>query len=159
MKFSRFILFVAGVMTACSPAGKHLALTLDEFELYGLDGKPVDMKQLEGKVVFINVWATWCRPCIQEMPTIAEAMQKLQGKDIVFLFASNEELDEITAFRDRKQFPFNYVQLKNLEGLSIEAIPATFIFNSAGNLVYGEEGFRDWSTSESLALITQQPIQ
>ncbi len=146
-------------MTACSPAGKHLALTLDEFELYGLDGKPVDMKQLEGKVVFINVWATWCRPCIQEMPTIAEAMQKLQGKDIVFLFASNEELDEITAFRDRKQFPFNYVQLKNLERLSIEAIPATFIFNSAGNLVYGEEGFRDWSTSESLALITQQPIQ
>lgn len=146
-------------MTACSPAGKHHSLTLDDFELYGLDGKPVDLKQLKGKVVFINVWATWCRPCIQEMPTIAEAMQKLQGKDIVFLFASNEESGEITAFRERKQFPFNYVQLKNLEGLSIEAIPATFIFDSAGNLVYGEEGFRDWSTPESLALITQQPTQ
>ncbi len=142
---------------ACTPPDKLESVTLNDFELYTLDGKPYDVGALKGKAVFINVWATWCRPCVQEMPTIAEAMTRLKGRDILFLFASSEPLEEIIAFRDRKQFPFEYVQLKNLEELSIAAIPATFIFRPTGEQVYGEEGFRDWSTAESLAIITQEP--
>ena len=46
-----------------------------------LDGKSLDMSSLEGKTVFINVWATWCKPCIQEMPTIAKAMEMIGDKN------------------------------------------------------------------------------
>lgn len=112
---------------------------------------------MKGKTVFLNVWATWCRPCIQEMPTIAVAMEQLKEEDIVFLFASSEEVDDIIAFSKRRQFPFNYVRLTNLEKLSIEAIPATFIFNPSGELIFGEEGSRDWSTTENLKLLTRKP--
>lgn len=111
------------------------------------------MSKYQGKRVFINVWATWCKPCVQEMPTIAKAMEQLEGSDVVFLFASPEETEDIAGFRDRRGFPFEYVKLLNLEALSINALPTTFIFDVDGKMLYGEEGFRDWSTPENLETI------
>lgn len=149
--------FAAGVVmlsaVCCSPPDK--SYTLESFQLKTLEGKAIDVGAYKGKTVFINVWATWCKPCIREMPTIAAAMETLKDRDIVFLFASSEEPDEIAAFRDRRAFPFDYVHLQNLEALSIDAIPATFIFSPSGDMVFGEEGFRDWSAPDNLQLITQ----
>lgn len=155
MRSLRNIVLTIVVMVGCSspPAQKF---TLDSFQLKTLHGEPVDLSRYKGKTVFINVWATWCRPCIQEMPSIAAAMETLKDrKDIVFLFASSEEPGEITTFRDSRPFPFDYVQLQNLEALRIEAIPATYIFDPAGRMIFGEEGFRNWNTRENLNLITQ----
>ena len=112
------------------------------------------MDDFKNKTVFINFWATWCKPCIQEMPTIAKAQEVLKDKNVVFLFPSNESVDLIEGFKERKSFDFNYVQSKNLEALNIVALPTTFIFNPKGELIFSEAGFRDWSTEENLALIT-----
>jgi thiol-disulfide isomerase/thioredoxin len=147
-------IFITLLILGCASPGKQ-SRKLDDFSLQTLSGKPLDMTAFKNKTVFINVWATWCRPCIQEMPTIVKAMEKLQGQDVVFLFASSEELADIEEFRDRKKFPFEYVQLQNLEAISIEALPATFIFSPNGELVFGEEGLRDWSTPDNLSLIKQ----
>lgn len=145
-------------LTDCG-SSSDIRLKPESFQLKTLSGEVVDMEAYRGKTVFINVWATWCKPCVQEMPTIAAAMEKLKDRDIVFLFPSSEEVEEIAAFRDRRPFPFDYVQLLNLEALGIKAIPATYIFDSSGNLVFGEEGFRDWSKPENLNLITQEADQ
>ena len=147
------------VCLGCSSPSKERTIKLADFQLRTLAGETVDAKAFENKTVFINVWATWCRPCVQEMPTIAKAMEKLQGQDVIFLFASSEEVADIEEFRDRKKFPFDYVQLQNLEALSIEALPATFIFSPNGKLLFGEVGLRDWSTQGNLSLITQNPTQ
>ncbi len=147
------------VWLGCSAPPKERTLKLTDFQLRTLAGEAIDTKAFENKTVFINVWATWCRPCIQEMPTIAKAMDQLQGQNVIFLFASSEEVADIEEFRDRKKFPFDYVQLQNLEALSIEAIPATFIFSPDGELVFGDVGFRDWSTPDNLSLISQTPKQ
>ncbi|MBL7847327.1 MAG: TlpA family protein disulfide reductase [Cyclobacteriaceae bacterium] len=145
-----FLLFVFG----CASPSKESGMKLSRFDLVTLSGEAIDMSQYEGKTVFINVWATWCKPCVQEMPTIALAMEKLKDRQVVFLFASNEDVEDIAGFRDNRKFPFDYVRLKNLEALPIDALPATFIFDPQGKLIYGEEGFRDWSTAENLLLIT-----
>ena len=128
-------------------------ISLSDFRLKSLQGEEIDLDKYQGKRVFINVWATWCKPCVQEMPTIATAMKQLEGTDVVFLFASAEEAEEIANFRNARRFPFEYVQLLNLEALHIQALPTTFIFDADGELVYGEEGFRDWSTQENLERI------
>lgn len=148
-------LLVSLILLGCSVPSKEKAVAMESFQLTTLTGEAIDMKSFAGKTVFINVWATWCKPCVQEMPTIVKAMEQLKGQNVVFLFASNEEVEEIEGFRDRRGFPFDYVQLKNLETLPIEALPATFIFTPEGKLAFGEEGFRDWSTTENLALILQ----
>lgn len=115
----------------------------------------IDLTQFEGKAVFINFWATWCKPCIQEMPTIVNAQERLKNENVVFLFASNEEPDQIESFMKRRSFNFHYLHLENLEVLKIQALPTTFIFNPEGKLKFSESGFRTWDDPANIELITK----
>jgi thiol-disulfide isomerase/thioredoxin len=124
---------------------------IDKVQLTELDGTAIDLSEYHGKAVFINFWATWCKPCIQEMPTIAEA-QKLNG-EVIFLLASNEEPAQIEKFIKRRSYDLHYVHLKNMEALNIRALPTTFIFNSEGELKFSETGFRIWNDPANTQLI------
>jgi thiol-disulfide isomerase/thioredoxin len=146
-----FILVVVG----CGPVKKtDQKVTLDAIQLTDLTGKVVDLSQFQGKAVFINFWATWCKPCLQEMPSLAVTQNKLKHEPIVFLFASNETLERIARFKDNQKFEFSYFQLGNMESLNIQALPTTFIFDSEGELKFSEVGFRDWTSPESIQVIT-----
>ncbi len=80
-----FYLFLVTLL-ACSG---RMDSDLTKVRLKELEGQPINLSQFEGKTVFINFWATWCKPCIQEMPTIEILQDKLKNEKIVFLFASN----------------------------------------------------------------------
>lgn len=125
----------------------------DKIKLTELDGKAIDLHQYEGKTIFINFWATWCGPCIQEMPSIQKAKSSLKDEDIVFLFASNEEVEVIEAFRKKQSYDFHYVRIENLEHLNIMALPTTYIFDSNKNLVFSEMGYRKWDSKNNIDLI------
>lgn len=127
----------------------------DGIALADLDGNIISLESYEGKVVFLNLWATWCGPCIKEMPSIAQLMDDVKDEDVAFLFASNEEVKKIQAFAAKRDFPFNYVQLKTpLEDLNVAVIPVTYLIDKNGHVQYTEKGMRDWSTPESKQLIT-----
>lgn len=146
----RLLFGAALVMLGCSTKPSDL----EKIQLQTLDGNSIDMSDYKGKTVFVNFWATWCKPCIREMPTIAQAQKQLKDKNVVFLFPSNESADLITDFKEKRDFDFNYVQVKNMEALNIQALPTTMIFNHEGKMIFSEMGFRDWSTPENLAVIT-----
>lgn len=145
-----FCLISLTLLLGCTKATS----ALEKIELKRLDGTSVDWSDYKNKIIFINFWATWCKPCIQEMPAIARAQDQLKGEDVVFLFPSNESVDQIQAFKDKRNFDFNYVQAQNMEALNIMALPTTYIFNAKGELIFSEPGFRDWSTPENIYLIT-----
>jgi thiol-disulfide isomerase/thioredoxin len=126
-------------------------LEIDKVQLKELNGAAVDLSDYEGKTVFINVWATWCQPCIKEMPTILEAQKQLD--DVVFLLASNEEPAQIEGFIKRNSYDFHYVRLENMEALGIQALPTTFIFGPEGKLKFSEAGFRVWNDPANIELI------
>ena len=128
-------------------------LRLEDIQLETLEGQKIELTNYKGKTIFINFWATWCKPCLQEMPSIEKAMAQVSQDQVVFLFPSNETEEEISAFKEKRSFPFQYVQVKNLEALNFYALPTTLIFDPAGKLVFSEEGFRDWSNEENLALL------
>ena len=130
-------------------------ITLESIKLASLTGEDIDMNEFKNKTIFINFWATWCKPCIQEMPTIENAQAQLKNKGVVFLLASNENIDEIESFKEKRKFELRFVQVQNLEGLNIQALPATYIFNPQGELVFSEVGYRMWDTPENLNLITK----
>ncbi len=125
----------------------------DKIKLTELDGTPIDLHQYEGKTIFINFWATWCGPCIQEMPSIQKAKTSVKDEDIVFLFASNEEVEAIEAFKKKQSYDFHYVRVENLEHLSIMALPTTYIFNPNKKLVFSEMGYRKWDSKNNIDLI------
>ncbi len=126
---------------------------LDNIALYTMNNDPIDPQQFKGKTVFINFWATWCKPCIKEMPSIQKAKEILKDEEIVFLFATNDDAEAVATFKEENPFDFNYVQVKNLEDLNVQALPTTFIFDPGGALQFSEAGFRKWDDKESLDLI------
>lgn len=143
-------------LTSCSQGNKNQSGTNDinKVKLKDLNDKEIDSDQFRGKTVFINFWATWCKPCLQEMPSIESAQAKLKGENVVFLLASNEEVDQIESFIKKHDYTFQYVLLENMEELNIQALPTTYIFNSEGELKFSETGSRKWDDSTSLNLIT-----
>ena len=125
----------------------------DKIRITELNNNPIDLSKYKGKTIFINFWATWCKPCIQELPFIQKAMDKVKNEEVVFLFASNEAVDEIESFKKNHSYDFHYVRLENLEELNIMTLPTTYIFNPDGELVFSEMGYRKWDTKSNVELI------
>jgi thiol-disulfide isomerase/thioredoxin len=155
MKINIFCI-VLFTLFGCS-GGKEKSNSTDivKIKLKEMNDQSIDLEEYKGKAVFINFWATWCGPCIQEMPTIENAQKMLTDQDVVFLLASNEDKDQIEGFIKRHTYNFHYVHLENLEELKIQALPTTFIFNPEGKLKFSETGVRNWNDTANIALITK----
>ncbi len=135
---------------------KNIITSVKPFELVklaDLENKAISMHQFKGKTIFLNFWATWCKPCIAEMPSIQEAQDILQDQDVVFLLASGESAEEINSFRNANSYKFNFMRVENSEDLNIQALPTTFIFDTKGDLVFSETGTRKWDDSSNISLI------
>lgn len=161
MKYFHTICFLMlmGVTACVQREKKKLQSTfqsmpdVEKIRLLTLNGDLIPIKQYAGKTLFINFWATWCKPCIQEMPFISEAQTFLQKENIIFLMASDESAEQIAEFKNANKFNFNYVRIENSAEMNIGALPTTFIFNGKGNLVFSETGMRKWNAQANLDLI------
>lgn len=115
-------------------------------------GEIVNMNDLKGKVVFINFWATWCPPCIAEMPSIATLYERLKGNsEVVFLIVEVEgESEKANKFMAGKQlnlpvyYPNSQIPKEWLGG----SIPTTLIINKHGEIATKHEGLADYSRQE-----------
>lgn len=126
---------------------------IDKIRLKDLNEQPINVEKYKGKTIFINFWGTWCKPCIEEMPSIEKAQNILQKEEVVFLLASSESVEQIKDFRSNHDYRFNYVRIENSEELNIQALPTTFIFSPKGSLVFSEMGARKWNDSNTINMI------
>lgn len=114
-----------------------------------LDGNAVALADYKGKRVLLNFWATWCTPCIQEMPSLLRAQAILEKENYVFLLASEDTADKIMAFAEKKQFDFTYLRLTGaLAQQQVYGLPTTFIYNEAGEKVDQVVGGVVWDAPE-----------
>ena len=142
-----YICTVAFLLSGCKDS------EIEKVKLAELNGDQIDLSVFKGKIVFINYWATWCGPCVKEMPTIQLAQNSLKNDEVVFLIASNEDPEEIDEFKKQRPYTFHYVRLVNMEELKIPALPTTHIYGPDGNLKFSETGARDWNEPDNLKLI------
>lgn len=115
-------------------------LRAPDFTLTGMDGKEFRLSNQIGKVVVLNFWATWCGPCIKELPDFIELQKELAGQDVLFVGISveQERWEMIRPFA--KEHGINYKLLRD-DGTFFEkygpmAIPRTFIINHRGELAH-----------------------
>ncbi|GAB4162807.1 MAG: hypothetical protein Tsb0033_22210 [Winogradskyella sp.] len=110
-------------------------------------GTIIDFKSTQGKVVFINFWATWCPPCIAEMPSINSLYNDYKDK-VVFLLITNDDFKKIELFKDKNNFNFEVLHPFNEipKELSTNSIPRTFILNKRGEIVVDESGAVNWNS-------------
>lgn len=122
------------------------------FQLTGLDGKTIPFESLKGKVVFMNIWATWCPPCIAEMPNIQSLYEKVGSDDIAFVMLSVDEggMEKVRKFIDKKGYTFPvYMPASQFpQEFYSNAIPTTFIISPEGKIVAKQEGMAEYDTPE-----------
>lgn len=119
-------------------------------QLHQLDGTPIDLSKYQGKTLILNLWATWCGPCIKEMPDLEE-MQLSLGDDFVLLLASDESLTKIAKFKEKRDFELEFIHIGNsLESLGVYSLPTTFVIGTNGDLLETLIGARDWNTTAQI---------
>ncbi len=122
------------------------------FKMVNLQGKQVSFESLKGKVVFMNIWATWCPPCIAEMPNIQKLYDKVGSDKIAFVMLSVDEggMDKVKKFIDKKGYTFPvYMPAGQLpQEFYSNSIPTTYIISPEGKIVAKQEGMADYNTKE-----------
>ncbi|MDE0903859.1 MAG: TlpA disulfide reductase family protein [Planctomycetota bacterium] len=118
-------------------------------------GTSTTIRAASDKVLFVNLWATWCNPCILEMPSIAR-LKELRGDSTAFFLISNEEPDRVREFatNDDSPLPFYHYDLdgSGLETIAGQAIPRTFIIYNA-RVILDHVGSAPWDSEKVLAII------
>ena len=132
--------------------GKPLA----DFTLPDLQGRSVQLAALRGKVVFVNVWATWCPPCVEEMPTIQQLYERLHGQGLEILAVSLDNLGAqiVVPFMQSRRLSFpTLLDTKNLVQrlYRTTGVPESFVVDKRGILVDKVVGPRDWIHPQIIA--------
>lgn len=130
------------------------------FTLRTLEGRKVSLKDFKGKMVFLNLWATWCPPCIAEMPSMEALHKKFKDKGLIVMAVNSEEsINKVNKFIKKRNYTF--LVLLDEDGSvandSYRAIgfPTTYLIDRLGNVVGKAEGAREWDSRESVQLIEE----
>lgn len=122
------------------------------FKMVDLNGKTVNFESLKGKVIFLNIWATWCPPCIAEMPNIHSLYKKMDPNKVAFVMLSVDEggMEKVKKFVDKKKYTFPvYMPASQFpQEFYSTAIPTTFIISPKGKIVAKQEGMAEYDTEE-----------
>ena len=124
------------------------------WSLVDLEGNPANLKHHQNKVILVNLWATWCPPCIAEMPSLVNLHEDYKEK-VDFFFVASDEKEKVMAYLTKKgyELPVYFGSSPNPELLSSKSIPATFILNKAGEIVVEERGVADWDSESTRELL------
>jgi peroxiredoxin len=123
---------------------------LADFVVPDLAGRPVQLAALRGKVVFINVWATWCPPCIEEMPTIQRLYERLHDRGVEVLAISIDALGAQVVAPFMEQYRLTFPALLDPKESIVHlyhtgGVPESFVVDKQGRLVEKVVGPRDWA--------------
>ena len=138
-----------------SVPGLEKGLPAPNFSLPDLDGQMVNLTDYKGRVVLLNIWATWCPPCVEEMPSMEKLYQELQGEGFEILAVSIDEsgAQDVLPFmkKHKLSFPVLIDPKGTLKGLyQTTGVPESFIIGKDGILVEKVIGPRDWAVPEAI---------
>ncbi|MEY3220673.1 MAG: hypothetical protein RIT27_2030 [Pseudomonadota bacterium] len=120
-----------------------------DFVLQDISGKTHHLSDYRGKVVVVNFWATWCPPCVLEMPSMQKAWDAVRQDNVVFLAINNgEDASRVQSFLRKMPVTFPLL-LDSASNIMFEwkarGMPSTFVVDPEGRLVYKALGGRDWN--------------
>ena len=128
-------------------------------ELTDLAGRTHRLEDYRGQVVLLNFWATWCGPCLEEMPSIQRLKKKLAGRPFVVLAVNvNEPESRIRKFLSR--LPLDFPVLVDAEGRTTAAwkvriLPASFLIGRDGRIRYTATGELDWGNEQAVGIVSE----
>jgi peroxiredoxin len=131
------------------------AVTAPDFGLSNLAGDYVKLSDYRGKVVFLNIWATWCPPCREEMPSMEALYRKLKGRNFEMLAVSVDRDGEKVVRLFAKKYGLTFPVLldpdnKTYRLYGLTGVPETFIVDKNGTVIHKIIGPQNWMNKEWL---------
>ena len=128
-----------------------------EWKFQSLDGEETSLSAFEGKVLFVNLWATWCGPCVVEMPSIQRLYEQFPQEDVAFLLVSDEPPDLVREFVQEKgwKLPLYVSDDERPSAFKTLGILATFILDRKGRIVFRHVGSAAWDDESSVRFLTE----
>lgn len=120
------------------------------------NGKTAVFSDFYDKPIFVNVWATWCPPCIAELPGIAEIQEEF-GNDVHFILVTNEDQNTVNKFIEKNNYQnLNiYFSGRLPHDFETSSIPATFILDKNQKIIVNKKGAARWNSSSTKDLLTK----
>lgn len=124
-----------------------------DFTLPSLEGDKISLSSLRGKWVFLNFWATWCGPCVVEMPMMNKLYNELKNEPFEMIAVSIDEApaDKVKRFAKELEIDFTVLLDRSNDAArqyGIISIPFTLIINPKGEIVTKASGMREWDSPE-----------
>jgi thiol-disulfide isomerase/thioredoxin len=146
-------LMVTGVMDASVEEPLVAKKFNYNFTIKDLNGQVIDVRDLKGRTIFLNLWATWCGPCRMEMPSIQNLYNQVDKEKIVFIMLSIDragDLEKVKSYIKDKEFTFPVYTPESLlpNQLQVGMIPTTFVVDPGGRIVTSERGAANYDTPE-----------
>lgn len=149
MNYLNFLLILFFI--SCSTNEKK---SINNSLLVDLQGNEFSLNSYKGNVIILNIWATWCKPCIAEFESLEKAKEKFDNKNIKIVAVSNENLDLILNFVEKRQFNLEFVKLNgDLSYFNAYSLPTTVIYDKNGDEVFRLTGGVDFNTNNFLERI------
>ncbi len=124
------------------------------------DGQPTSFDAFRGRPLLVNLWATWCAPCVTEMPSL-DALAARSGDRLQVLAISQDhegraKVDEFFAARRLANLdPFLDSELRLMTSLAVTTLPTTILFDSQGREVWRITGAEEWTSDRAARLIAE----
>jgi len=134
--------------------------SLEKVRFQRLDGTEFGLSAEQKTYTVLHFWATWCKPCLAEFPELKAALPRLQSDSVAFFLATEEDLDQIRTFEEKRNFGLEFLHLKEatLADFEVHALPTTLVLDSIGKVVYRHMGQLNWQDVTSIEdLISQKP--
>ena len=132
----------------------HKGETAPPVSFQGADGKPTTLAAFKGRPVLVNLWATWCGPCVKEMPTLDAAAATIA----VAAISQDKDRPTVAAFFAKQKFVRLQPYLDDTLGFSIgynASLPMSILFDSTGHEVWRSTGGMDWTSAAARAALAE----
>lgn len=128
---------------------ERIKLSTYDWQLLDIEGNKIDFNSFRNKVIVVNFWATWCPPCIAEMPAFEKLYQDYKN-NVVFLFVANDDPKKVEKFISNKGYshPVYYQLTEAPKDLLSNSLPTTYIINKEGEIVVDKTGAADWNSGK-----------
>jgi len=126
-----------------------------QWEVVDDNGHVYSLEDSKGKVIIVNFWATWCAPCVAEMPELQQLYDAYKDQ-ASFLFVASDDINRVNAFMEKKHYnlPVYYAKGKPLSEFDHATIPTTYVIDKNGYIVLIKSGAADWNSEKMHKTIT-----